>query len=337
MGYREHTTDHGRRTTDHACEFDRSRLELAPLAKRKHNLGLSDILSLKPHASVSPTFHTIASKIHAAVTRNASVILMMGAHVLRSGVQRYLIDLMEKGYISCIAMNGAGVIHDFEFALIGATTESVADYIREGYFGFWQETARINEIVSAAARERIGLGESVGKVIEGEEFPYRDISILAAGYRLNVPITVHVGIGCDIVHQYPNCDGAAYGATSYTDFLRFANVMESLEGGVVMNFGSAVMAPEVYLKALSMVRNAARQRGDQICHFTTLVCDLAELPENYQTEASCGDPGYYFRPWKTMLVRTVADGGESYYVRGRHTETVPQLWSAMALQGENNV
>jgi hypothetical protein len=252
-------------------------------------------------------------------------------------MQRYLIDLMEKGYISCIAMNGAGVIHDFEFALIGATTESVTDYIREGYFGFWQETARINDIVSAAAKEKIGLGESVGRVIEEEEFSHRDISILAAGYRLNIPITVHVGIGCDIVHQYPNCDGAAYGATSYTDFLRFANVMESLEGGVVMNFGSAVMAPEVYLKALSMVRNAARQKGNKICHFTTLVCDLAELPKNYRTEASRTDPAYYFRPWKTMLVRTVVDGGESYYVQGDHSETVPQLWSAVALQGENNV
>lgn len=330
MGYRQ-------RTTGSYCEFDRSRLDLLPLVTRKHNLDLSNILSLEPPGSVSPTFRTIASKIHGAVRRNVSVILMMGAHVLRSGVQRYLIDLMEKGYISCIAMNGAGVIHDFEFALIGATTESVADYIREGYFGFWKETARINEIVSVAAREKIGLGESVGRVIEEEEFPHRDISILAAGYRLNVPITVHVGIGYDIVHQYPNCDGAAYGATSYTDFLMFAKIMESLENGVVMNFGSAVMAPEVYLKALSMVRNAARQKRDKICHFTTLVCDLAELPENYQTEASRTDLGYYFRPWKTMLVRTVADGGESYYVRGRHAETVPQLWSAVALQREDNV
>ena len=317
-------------------EFDRSRLELAPLARRKHDLKLSDILPLKPPAAVSPTFHTVASKIHAAVRQNAAVVFMMGAHVLRSGVQRYLIDLMEKGYLSCIAMNGAGVIHDFELALIGATTESVAKYIKEGYFGFWQETARINEIVSAAAREKIGLGESVGWVIEEEQFPNRDISILAAGYRLNIPITIHVGIGYDIVHQFPNCDGAAYGATSYTDFLRFARVMESLEGGVVMNFGSAVMGPEVYLKALSMVRNEARRKGEKICRFTTLVCDLAELPENYQTEASRNDPGYYFRPWKTMLVRTVADGGESFYVRGSHSETVPQLWGAVTVEREND-
>lgn len=336
-GHRKGTTDNRQQTTHRTCKFDRSRLELAPLAKRKHNLKLSDILPLEPPSSVNPTFRTMASKIHTAVTQDAAVIFMMGAHVLRSGVQRYLIDLMEKGYLSCIAMNGAGVIHDFELALIGATTESVADYIKEGYFGFWQETARINEIVSAAAREKIGLGESVGRVIEEEQFPHREISILAAGYRLNIPITVHVGIGYDIVHQFPNCDGAAYGYTSYTDFLRFAGVMEFLEGGVVMNFGSAVMGPEIYLKALSMVRNAARPTGEKICHLTTLVCDLAELPDNYRVEAPCGEPGYYFRPWKTMLVRTVADGGKSYYVRGRHAETVPQLWSAVALQRENDV
>lgn len=327
---------HRQQTTDRTREFDRSRLELAPLARRKHNLDLSDILPLKPPAAVSPTFHTIASKIQAAVRQKAAVIFMMGAHVLRAGVQRYLIDLMEKGYLSCIAVNGAGVIHDFEFALIGATTESVADYIREGYFGFWQETARINEIVSAAAREKIGLGESVGRVIEEEQFPHRDISILAAGYRLNIPITVHVGIGYDIVHQFPNCDGAAYGATSYIDFLRFAKIMESLENGALINFGSAVMGPEVYLKALSMVRNVARRRGEKICHFTTLVCDLAELPDNYRVEASHSDPGYYFRPWKTMLVRTVADGGESHYVRGDHAETVPQLWTAVTMEGKND-
>jgi hypothetical protein len=244
---------------------------------------------------------------------------------------------MEKGYLSCIAMNGAGVIHDFEFALVGATTESVADYIREGYFGFWQETARINDIVAAAAVSKQGIGESIGKVIEEERFPHREISILGASYRLHVPVTVHVGIGYDIVYQYPNCDGAAYGTSSYIDFLRFAGIMENLENGVVMNFGSAVMAPEIYLKALSMVRNVARQKKNEIRHFTTVVCDLAELPDNYRTEASCSEPGYFFRPWKTMLVRTVADGGESYYVRGRHSETVPRLWSAVMSKRKDDV
>ena len=315
--------------TSQSSEFDRNLLELAPLATRKNDLALANISAIRKASSVNQRLRVVASKIIDTHTSDSSVILMMGAHVLRSGVQRYLIDLMEKGHISCIAANGAGAIHDFEFALAGATTESVAHYIKDGRFGLWEETGRINDIVSKAAKEGMGLGEAVGCVIEEEQFSHRDISIMAAGYRLGIPITVHVGIGYDIVHQFPNCDGAAYGAVSYTDFLRFAKVLESLEGGVVMNFGSSVMAPEIFLKALSMVRNVARQEERQICHFTTLVCDLADLPDNYHDEPSKDNPSYYFRPWKTMLVRTVADGGESFYVKGRHAETIPNLWTAI--------
>ena len=318
-------------------EFDRSRLKLEPLNSRRHNLDLSNVLPLMPCLPVHRTLELIATRISLAKTRQSAIILMMGAHVIRSGVQRYLLSMMEKGYVSCIAMNGAGVIHDFEFSLIGATTESVADYIREGYFGLWQETGRINDIVSEAARFEMGLGEAVGKVIEEENFPYRDISILAAGYRLGIPITVHVGIGYDIIHEHPNCNGAAYGATSYMDFLRLAHVLESLDGGVIMNFGSAVMAPEVFLKALAMVRNIDRQQGRRISRFTTLVCDLLPLPSDYHQEASCENPDYYFRPWKTMLVRTVADGGQSYYVRGKHVETIPQLWTALVESGNPSI
>ncbi len=309
--------------------FDRNLLSLAPVKMRENHLCLSDIHQMNKSSSVNKTLCNIASKIVAARDCGSSVVLMMGAHVLRAGVQRYLIDMMEKGQISCIAINGAGVIHDFEFAMIGATTESVPHYIKDGRFGFWEETSYINDIVSRGAEDKMGLGEAVGQAIETECFPHREISILAAGYRLNIPVTVHVGIGYDIVYQFPNCNGAAYGATSYTDFLRYAGVLESLEDGVVMNFGSSVMAPEVFLKALSMVRNKARQEGKSISHFTTLVCDLAKLPENYHEEAVKSDPFYYFRPWKTMLVRTVADGGESYYLRGNHSETIPALWTAI--------
>ena len=254
---------------------------------------------------------------------------MIGGHVIRSGVQRYIIDLMDKGFISCVAMNGSCVIHDYEFALIGKTTESVTEYIKDGRFGLWKETGRINDVVSDAYRNQMGIGEAVGREIQEGEFPHKEISVLAAGYRTGVPITVHVGIGYDIVHEHPNCDGAAWGATSYTDFLRFAGVVEGLEGGVVMNFGSAVMAPEVYLKALSMARNRARQEKRQIRRFASLVCDLRPLPEHYRFEAPKTDPDYFFRPWKTQLVRTVADGGESYYVQGAHSRTIPALWNAL--------
>ncbi len=189
----------------------------------------------------------------------------------------------------------------------------------------------MNDIINEAyARDKTaGLGESVGRFIENSDFPYRRASVLAACFRLNVPATVHVGIGFDIIHEHPNCDGAATGALSYNDFLRFASVLEGLEGGVIMNFGSAVTAPEVYLKALSMARNVARQGGGDIRHFAMLVCDLQKLPRDFSEEPPKEEPGYYFRPWKTMLIRTCSDGGESFYVRGNHSETVPALWSAI--------
>jgi len=310
-------------------KFDRSTLIILPLDRRKHELDLSIIAPLKPTRITNESYTIIAERIREAKEKGSSVVLMMGAHVLRSGVQRYLIDLMENGYLSCIAMNGAGVIHDYELAAIGASTESVATYIRDGRFGLWAETGRINDIISDAMKKGMGLGEAVGKEIYEKQFPHRDISLLATGYRLGIPITVHVGIGYDIIHQLPNCDGAALGETSYRDFLIFTHLLEKLEGGVLMNFGTAVMGPEVYLKALSMVRNIAAQSGREISHFTSLVCDLSELPETYSSEPCKSDSRYYFRPWKTILARTVATGGKSFYIQGRHEETIPSLWSAV--------
>jgi len=307
--------------------FDRRRLRLLPLARRQHDFLAEAVLPLQPLPCRRPALAQIARRMAAARERGAAVVLMMGAHVLRSGVQRYLLDLMERGYLSCIAMNGAGMIHDFELSLVGGTTEKVARYIPDGRFGLWQETGRLNAIAVRAMRRGLGLGEAVGREIERRRHPFRALSVLAAGARLGVPVTVHMGIGYDIVHEHPNCNGAAYGDASYRDFLRFAHVLERLEGGVVMNFGSAIMAPEVYLKALAMVRNASRRR--RVARFSTLVCDLVSLPRDFHSEAPRTSAGYYFRPWKTMLVRTVADGGESFYVRGPHAETLPMLWTAL--------
>lgn len=311
--------------------FDRSRLTVMPLGERKHDFVQSEILPLSEPLNINTDIEKIAKKILESrrLELKGSVILMMGAHVIRAGVQRYLIDLIEKGLIDCIAMNGAGVIHDFELALIGATTESVAKYIQGGKFGLWKETGILNEIVADASIKGYGLGESVGKHIVENDLPFSKISVLASAYSRNVPVTVHVGIGYDIVHEHPNCRGAAYGDTSYTDFLIFSKILESLSGGVVMNFGSAVMAPEVFLKALAMVRNAAAQSNEQIVDFTTAVFDVRPLAGDICSEPPKTNPDYFFRPWKTMLVRTVQDGGESRYIRGRHEETIPQLWSAL--------
>jgi hypothetical protein len=205
----------------------------------------------------------------------------------------------------------------------------VGRYIRSGEFGLWRETGELNDWTSEAEQLTLGLGENIGRRILESGFRYRDLSILAAAYRLSVPATVHTGIGYDIVYEHPNCDGAAYGAASYRDFLIFTHTLERLEGGAVLSFGSAIMAPEVYLKALAMVRNVASQRGNAIQHFMTAVFDICPIQGDYRQELRKSDPGYFFRPHKTMLVRTVADGGESFYFQGDHRATVPALRHAL--------
>lgn len=309
--------------------FDRTQLKLKPLAERVHDMGLPQIINL---ADPTPPFDhpdlsTLAQHLAAAHRRGGQVILMMGAHMLKVGLSRFIIDLMERGIITHVAMNGAGPIHDFELALVGASTESVARYIQEGQFGLWADTGRINDAIIAGARDGVGLGEAVGRVIEQEQFPHRELSVLAAGYRLDVPVTVHVGIGYDIIHEHPNCDGAALGQTSYQDFLIITHSVSKLQGGVMLNFGTAVMGPEVYLKALAMARNVAHQRGEKINKFTTAVFDLLDLGQvDIHTEAPKDDPRYYYRPYKTILVRTVQDGGESFYFQGDHRATFPALY-----------
>jgi len=329
-------------------QFDRSRLRLKPLAERIHDLDLS--VMLPPDGSGAPALDAqaesdvreIAARVRAARERDAPVVMVMGGHVIRAGVSRLLIDLAERGIVTHFAGNGAVAIHDFEFTLIGATTESVARYIREGQFGLWEETGWINEAAVIAQRTGVGWGEMIGKmVLDGRRggdgrvttFPHQDVSLFAACARLGVPFTVHPGIGYDIIHEHPNCDGTAIGAASYTDFLIFARTIERLDGGVVLNVGSAVMGPEVYLKAVAMARNVALQEGREIRHFTTAVFDLLPLEGDYHQEAPKSDPRYFYRPWKTILVRTVADGGESFYVSGDHRATIPALWRCLRENG----
>jgi hypothetical protein len=308
--------------------FDRSRLAVKPLAERRHELPLERWMALEDEAPpfAHPDLETVAARLRQARESGAARIFMMGAHVLRAGVNRHLIDLLERGWVDHIAMNGAGSIHDYELARIGATTESVDRYIRTGEFGLWRETGELNGWIAEAAAESLGLGENVGRRIESSDFPHKELSVFAAGWRAGVPVTVHPGIGYDIIHEHPNCDGAALGAAAYRDFLIFARAVERLEGGVLLNFGSAIMGPEVYLKALAMSRNVARQEGRSIRRFATAVFDLVPIRGDHRRELPKTDPGYYFRPHKTILVRTVADGGESFYFCGEHRATVPALW-----------
>ena len=311
--------------------FDRTRLRVQPLGDRAHDLPLSNWLALDDATPAydEPRLERVAARLRQAKQARAARILMMGAHVLRAGVNRHLIDLIEQGWIDHVAMNGAGAIHDYELARIGATTESVARYIRTGEFGLWRETGELNDWINEASRLELGLGENVGRRIAESDFAHRDLSVLAAAYRAGVPVTVHVGIGYDILHEHPNCDGAATGAASYRDFLIIAKTMERLEGGVMLSFGSAIMAPEVYLKALAMSRNVAAQEGRVICDFLAAVFDLVPIAGDWRAELPKTDPGYYFRPHKTILVRTVADGGQSEYFCGPHRATLPALWRTL--------
>ena len=311
--------------------FDRTRLELKPLAERTHGLAADHWLGLEDAAP--PFEHSdlaeLAVRLKRAQARGAARIFMLGAHVLRAGVSRHIIDLLERGLIDHIAVNGAGAIHDYELARIGATTESVDRYIRTGEFGLWRETGELNDWIVEAAERGLGLGENVGRRIASSKFPCKDLSVLAAAYRAGAPATVHVGVGYDIIHEHPNCDGAALGSTSYRDFLILARTVQRLEEGVFLNFGTAVMAPETYLKALAMARNVARRECREIRRFATAVFDLVPIRGDFRKELPKTDPGYYFRPHKTILVRTVADGGESFYFCGDHRATLPALWRVL--------
>jgi hypothetical protein len=309
--------------------FDREQIELKSLAERGHDLAATDCLPLDaPCQSYdNPELSAVVDRVVQARRNDRPVVLMMGGHAIKLGLSRYLIDLIERRLITHLATNGAGIIHDFELSLGGGTSEDVPKWIKQGQFGLWNETGALNDIIAEAARRGEGLGEAVGRTIDETKFPRGDLSIAAAGWRAGVPITSHVSVGSDIIHAHANCDGGALGNASYTDFLIFARAIQHLEGGVFLNVGSAVTGPEVYLKALSMARNVARRSNQQICDFTTAVFDLVQLPENYREGPPSKDHHqYYYRPWKTILVRTVADGGQSYYFGADHRVSIPNLW-----------
>jgi hypothetical protein len=307
--------------------FDRTQLRILPLSERKHDFTIEEVFPLDADVRLndSPELRTVAQRVRDARAEGKQVIVMMGAHVIKNGLSRFVIDLMERGIVTHIGMNGACVIHDYELALVGATTESVARYIQEGQFGLWAETGQINDIVRQGDAAGMGIGEAVGKAIAEGDFPHREVSILAAGFRLHIPVTVHVGIGYDIIHEHPNCDGAALGQASYRDFLVIAETIAHLQDGVLLNFGTSIMGPEVYLKALAMARNVAHQKGERINRITTAVFDLQDLGPDVHHTLPKSEPGYYFRPFKTILVRTVQDGGESFYIRDYHEATLPAL------------
>lgn len=267
--------------------------------------SLPDILGAK-------TLRAVAAAIVAAHRKHRPVIAGIGAHVVKVGLNPVLVDLMKRGIVSAVAMNGAGIIHDFELALMGHTSEEVDAEIDEGRFGMAEETGRmINEAIVQGAKEREGLGEAVGHYINRYQghFPNRDTSILATGARLGIPVTVHVALGTDITHMHPSADGAAIGATSLLDFRRLAAVVAGMEGGVYLNLGSAVILPEVFLKTVSLGRNL----GHDLSRITTVNMDFLS----------------HYRPLTNVVRRPTQKGGMGYSLIGHHEIMLPLLTAAV--------
>nr|WP_319395982.1 hypothetical protein [uncultured Desulfobacter sp.] len=248
----------------------------------------------------------VVDAIACAAQNKRQVCFGMGGHVVKTGMAPILIDLMEKGVITHLAMNGSCIIHDFEVAFTGRTSEDVAESLGSGSFGMAQETSEIlNQAIAGANEQNIGLGRAVGQLIEALNLPFKDSSLLAAGARLDLPVTVHVAIGTDIIHMHPGFDGAACGAATLHDFKTLASTLADLENGVFINAGSAVILPEVFLKALTLVRNL----GHKVDNFTTVNLDFIR----------------HYRPMTNVVNRPTQGSGKGYALVGHHEILIPLI------------
>lgn len=253
----------------------------------------------------------LVDSILAARKKGKPVLFMMGAHVIKCGLNPIIIDLIEKKVITAIALNGAGIVHDFEIAFIGGTSEDVSESIEDGSFGMSHETGKfVNKAIKEGAKKNMGIGRSMGEMLARGSFPYRRYSILYNALKNKVPVTVHVALGTDIIHQHPSCDGASIGKGSLKDFHELVYTVAKLgDGGVVLNIGSAVILPEVFLKALSVARNLNFRVKD----FTTANLDMLS----------------HYRPRVNVLERPTASGGRRYSITGHHEIMVPLLARAI--------
>jgi phosphoheptose isomerase len=306
--------------------IDLTRVRTYSLVQRPSLVALENMIlpETPPPLFDEPELVEVAERIVAARQAGRPVIWMIGAHVVKRGLSPVLIDLMERGIITHLASNGAMTIHDFEIALLGNTSEDVATSLEDGSFGMAQETgAFMNRAVRAGARDGLGIGEALGRwIAQDDRFRFRDHSLVYTAYRLGIPCTVHVAIGTDIIHQHPECDFAALGWASGQDFKIFTASVGHLEGGVFCNFGSAVIGPEVFLKALSIARNL----GHTVDVFTTANFDLVPLEPEYRRPSSDDQPTYYYRPKKNIVIRPTSKGGRGYHIVGDHRVTVPNLY-----------
>lgn len=305
--------------------LDFGRIRTYPLRERDHKVSrdaqarpwkrggsFSTFLDSLPRIQVGNDFRAVVADTVNAVRQHRPVVVMMGAHVVKCGLNPVLIELMRAGIVSAVATNGAGAIHDFELALAGATSEDVQAGLEDGSFGMVDETGRLmNGALARGVRQGIGAGRALGECILTGTFPHKEMSILHQGVLDNVPVTVHVAIGTDTIHQHPTAEGAVLGEASQLDFQKFASVVAQLEGGVVLNIGSAVIMPEVFLKALTVARNL----GHKVRSFTAVTFDMNR----------------HYRPMENVVRRPTHPAGRGYYIVGHH-ELLAPLWAAAVME-----
>jgi len=299
--------------------LDLSKVKTYSLAHRKSKVKTEEFGSIWQKGSSFRVFldslpdilagrdlRSVISAISAAYAANRTVIFGMGAHVIKVGLNPIIIDLMERGIITSVAMNGAGIIHDTEIAMVGRTSEDVAAALGDGSFGMARETCTfLGQALKTVRDNDTGLGEAVGRAIIDEQLPMLDQSILAAGVRLGIPVTVHVAIGTDIIHMHPGFDPEKTGAATHRDFRQFASIVATLEKGVYLNVGSAVILPEIFLKATTLARNLGYSLDD----FTTVNLDFIK----------------HYRPLTNVIARPTAKGGQGISIVGHHELLLPLI------------
>lgn len=276
-----------------------------------------DVVALLPEILKAADLTAVVESVLAARSKDKPVVLGVGAHVFKVGCSPLLIDLMSRGLVTGIAMHGAGLVHDVELALIGATSEDVEAEIDTGRFGMAEEMAStINGALARYVPKGLGIGEAVGRELEEGEYPHADLSMLASGFAQAVPVTVHVAVGTDIVHMHPSTDGALVGEGTYRDFQRFCSMVSEIgDGGVYFNIGSAVLLPEVFLKALSLVRNL----GHPVRDFVTVDLDMIR----------------HYRPSVNVVERPTRGSGRGYSITGHHELLLPLLYHMLRSRMES--
>lgn len=304
------------------ADFDLSTVHTYPLASRKSKAKAADFASpyqgggmgafvgSLPAILAAADFKAVVAAMRAAQQGGRAIVWGLGAHVIKTGLSPVVIDLMERGFVSAIATNGAGIIHDFELALSGATSEDVDEALGPGRFGMAEETATLlNAAINDGVGRGLGIGQAVGARLRELHPAHAGLSVVAAAARLEIPVTVHVAIGTDIIHMHPAASGAALGEGSLRDFRYFVSNVARLEHGVYLNCGSAVILPEVFLKAIALARN----RGVSLDGLTTVNLDFTRL----------------YRPQTNVVARPVAGTGCGYSLVGHHELMIPLLAAAL--------